>query len=436
MKERTDGLQRLKPGVYVNPSDDRYELKAMRYQAISPSSPIHEAKLLVRAGQYRKAKERYLTLLRHKESMELHKQLAPLLTYDETLDMLNKYWHFKQLRRFYQDHAKTYAQRSTTRRARMSWLPWLLLCLVLLALPFLYHYVYRHTITTTIDESYQNTIEHIGVLPSTQFAGNIRVGTLTTNGIAHAVDTSTMTPDLPYKLLYDGTPEGYAVSEGDNLFTIYILNTVAPSASVTTQRAPVSSAPTSAISSADLNVARTAYAYYLTTHGDVPPATLQPLASMVPRASVLSNIDYVPTTDPTTALTSSATRIVPFVQPVVRIDLRDRTLLLQSDGQTVLRTAVGIGAASSPTPTGDFVVSQRIVNHAANAYGKYIFPLNETNYAIHGTNQEGRIGGADSLGCIELPASALQKLYDTIPVGTRVEIENGATLSPPTWFKA
>ncbi|MFB5193190.1 hypothetical protein [Alicyclobacillus fastidiosus] len=201
MKDRTDGLLRLKPGVYVNPSDEQYELKAMRYQVFSPSSPIHEAKLLVRAGQYRKAKDLYLALLRHKESMELHKQLAPLLTYHETMDMLNKYWDFKPLRRFYQDHAKSYAkQRWMIRLARLSWL---LLCLLLIALPFLYHHLYRHTVATTIDESYQNTTQHIAELPSTHFAGSIEMDAQTASGIAHAVDTATMTPNASYELLGD-----------------------------------------------------------------------------------------------------------------------------------------------------------------------------------------------------------------------------------------
>ncbi|GEO27783.1 hypothetical protein AAC03nite_35680 [Alicyclobacillus acidoterrestris] len=434
MTKSTPGLRQLKPGVFIHDSDSQYELKAMRYRAYTPSSPIHEAKLLVRAGQYKQAKALYLSLLRHKENFALHRQLAPLLTYDETLAMIDKYWDYKKLRHFYQERAKTYPI-SGQRQSRTRWLPWLLVGLALVSLPLLYGlHRYLHRVTTTnIEETYQNTIQHIAQLPTFQFAGTIHVPTEDSDAIVHTVDTASMTPEAAYELLDNSVPVGYAVNHGNNQFSIYLLQNTTNTSSGQPVNDVVSQP---GISATQLNTVRTAYQYYLATHANQPPAKLTALEGMVPSSIDLSTIPYVPVTDPSTAITNGTSQPVPFVKPVVYINLQKRTLSLQLNGKTVLHTPVGIGNTNNPTPTGDFTVSERKVNHTAGVYGQYIFPLNESSYALHGTDDEHRIGSADSLGCIEIPSAALQKLYDTIPVGTQVLIQNGDTPAPPTSFRA
>ncbi|MDZ4815052.1 MAG: L,D-transpeptidase [Verrucomicrobiota bacterium] len=52
--------------------------------------------------------------------------------------------------------------------------------------------------------------------------------------------------------------------------------------------------------------------------------------------------------------------------------------------------------------------------HNANTYFRYIY--------FHGTNQEQKIGSPQSDGCIRLRNEDMVKLYDLVPVKTKVEI--------------
>ena len=52
----------------------------------------------------------------------------------------------------------------------------------------------------------------------------------------------------------------------------------------------------------------------------------------------------------------------------------------------------------------------------ARAYGRGIY--------IHGTSEEYRIGRPASYGCIRMRSSDVVRLFDSVPVGTRVEIVN------------
>lgn len=51
--------------------------------------------------------------------------------------------------------------------------------------------------------------------------------------------------------------------------------------------------------------------------------------------------------------------------------------------------------------------------------GAYVFDLGD-GYLIHGTKSESVLGHAVSHGCIRLGADNLKKLYDSVPVGTKV----------------
>jgi len=117
----------------------------------------------------------------------------------------------------------------------------------------------------------------------------------------------------------------------------------------------------------------------------------------------------------------------------VRIDvsLSRRTLELVRGGKVVRRVPLGIGAAGSPTPSGEYAVTDRLAGaEFSSAYGCCILALSGhqehpartwsgsgTRIAIHG----GALG-AVSNGCLHAPEGALRFLMTHVPLGTRVTI--------------
>lgn len=114
-------------------------------------------------------------------------------------------------------------------------------------------------------------------------------------------------------------------------------------------------------------------------------------------------------------------------------DLSERRLELRRGARVVRRVAVGIGGPSSPTPTGRFSVTDKLVPDRRQAfYGCCILALsgNQPNLrpgwaggdriAIHG----GSIGTAASAGCLHAPDAELRRLMKLLPVGTPVVIRD------------
>jgi lipoprotein-anchoring transpeptidase ErfK/SrfK len=114
---------------------------------------------------------------------------------------------------------------------------------------------------------------------------------------------------------------------------------------------------------------------------------------------------------------------------VVSLSTQRLTLLR---GRTVLtRIPVGIGAAGTPTPTGQFAVTDKLSGaRYGDVYGCCILALSahqphpsptwsgsDTRIAIHG----GALG-AISNGCVHATPEALRFLMARVPLGTRVTI--------------
>jgi len=59
------------------------------------------------------------------------------------------------------------------------------------------------------------------------------------------------------------------------------------------------------------------------------------------------------------------------VDTEIRVDLRSATLTLTKQGKTLLRTRVGVGKASTPTPEGHFWVREKLRVKNAPVYGNY-----------------------------------------------------------------
>jgi hypothetical protein len=117
------------------------------------------------------------------------------------------------------------------------------------------------------------------------------------------------------------------------------------------------------------------------------------------------------------------------------IRLGARTLELRRDRRVVRRFTVGIGAPSSPTPTGRFAVTDKLRGGAYSpAYGCCILALSARQthlpagwtggdrIAIHGTNAPATIGRALSTGCVHADDAELRYLMARVPLGTPVRI--------------
>jgi lipoprotein-anchoring transpeptidase ErfK/SrfK len=112
-----------------------------------------------------------------------------------------------------------------------------------------------------------------------------------------------------------------------------------------------------------------------------------------------------------------------------------REVVVRRAGHVVERFPVAIGSASTPTPTGRFAVTDKLLTEdPASVYGCCILALSAhqprtpqgwgggDRVAIHATNLPETIGTAASLGCLRGPADEIRRLIHTVPLGTVVTI--------------
>jgi lipoprotein-anchoring transpeptidase ErfK/SrfK len=119
---------------------------------------------------------------------------------------------------------------------------------------------------------------------------------------------------------------------------------------------------------------------------------------------------------------------------VVLVSIPDRQLAVIEDGKVLAYFPVAVGAAVSPSPTGEFEVVNRVANpayyHAGvvmaasenSPVGTRWIGLNLKGYGIHGTNAPRSIGRAASHGCIRLSNRDVERLYAMLRVGDVVSI--------------
>jgi len=125
--------------------------------------------------------------------------------------------------------------------------------------------------------------------------------------------------------------------------------------------------------------------------------------------------------------------------PVYRVRTRlviDRDRLLATlyrSGRRIWRSAIGVGAAGSPTPAGLFWIREKfMVANPDGPYGPQAFgtsgysPLSDWPgggvIGIHGTNEPDLIPGRPSHGCIRVPNPALGRLYRLMAIGTPMQV--------------
>jgi lipoprotein-anchoring transpeptidase ErfK/SrfK len=138
--------------------------------------------------------------------------------------------------------------------------------------------------------------------------------------------------------------------------------------------------------------------------------------------------------DPT-RLRAGETLLLPLEPVTVRVSLARRLLGVYVGDALAREFEVGVGAACSPTPPGDYVVGDKQLNPDWHPPGgrtiKYGDPRNElgdawiaigspehpTGYGIHGTNRPETVGTECSHGCVRLANAEAVEVYWWVRTG-------------------
>jgi lipoprotein-anchoring transpeptidase ErfK/SrfK len=119
---------------------------------------------------------------------------------------------------------------------------------------------------------------------------------------------------------------------------------------------------------------------------------------------------------------------------VVLVSIPDRKLAVMENGKVIATFPVAVGAAASPSPTGEFQIVNRVANPTYyrpgtvipsgkdNPVGTRWVGLSQKGYGIHGTNAPRSVGHAASHGCIRLRNRDIEKLFTMVQVGDVVQI--------------
>lgn len=123
-------------------------------------------------------------------------------------------------------------------------------------------------------------------------------------------------------------------------------------------------------------------------------------------------------------------------QKRILINAASRIMLLYDDDTRLAMYHLGLGKVSTPTPTGYYKIGTKEINPPwidpsdpeyevpsgpDNPLG-YRWMQFSGNYGIHGTNRPDSIGYYVSNGCIRMSEQDVEELFETVEVGTPIEI--------------
>jgi len=132
-----------------------------------------------------------------------------------------------------------------------------------------------------------------------------------------------------------------------------------------------------------------------------------------------------PLTEGGRPVSASTLKGVPYLEKPLEIIVdRSRHRLAVVSGNVLLRN-YEVGLGGSKTPTGTYAISDKVVNPNGRSNGEFGsrgMQLSETDYAIHGTNDPGSIGGDESHGCVRMNKDDIEELFDMVPAGTKVTL--------------
>jgi lipoprotein-anchoring transpeptidase ErfK/SrfK len=118
----------------------------------------------------------------------------------------------------------------------------------------------------------------------------------------------------------------------------------------------------------------------------------------------------------------------------VHVDLSEHRLTVEKRGQVLFGTRTATGTSSSPTPVGDYFVTDRIP-FSGGYLGTFAFGISGiqprlpagwsggNQLAIHGTNDPSSIGTSASAGCMRVSERTLDRLKPLLRLGTPVIVE-------------
>ena len=115
----------------------------------------------------------------------------------------------------------------------------------------------------------------------------------------------------------------------------------------------------------------------------------------------------------------------------VQVDISEHRITVSRAGQHVLGMPAATGAAVSPTPPGEYFVTDRI-SFSGGSLGTFAFGISGiqpklppgwsggNQLAIHGTNDPSSIGRSASAGCMRVSERSLDLLQPLLQLGTPV----------------
>lgn len=118
----------------------------------------------------------------------------------------------------------------------------------------------------------------------------------------------------------------------------------------------------------------------------------------------------------------------------ILVSIPERKLAVVNDGHVVKTYRIAVGADTSPSPTGEFIIVNKVADPtyyrpgtvitpgAGNPLGSRWLGLDKEHYGIHGTNEPQSIGRAASHGCIRMANADVEELFALAHAGDTVEI--------------
>jgi lipoprotein-anchoring transpeptidase ErfK/SrfK len=119
----------------------------------------------------------------------------------------------------------------------------------------------------------------------------------------------------------------------------------------------------------------------------------------------------------------------------VEVHTGSHQLLVYRGDQQVLMTRAGIGTKDTPTPGGEYFLTELLKTDSPDGpYGPYAYGISGQSttlksfngqppvIGLHGTNQPELLGKNVSHGCVRISNDAITKLTKLLPLGTPVEI--------------
>ncbi len=118
----------------------------------------------------------------------------------------------------------------------------------------------------------------------------------------------------------------------------------------------------------------------------------------------------------------------------VEVDLSEHRVTVTELGRVLFRASGATGSAASPTPVGEYFVTDRVPFSGGGSYGSFAFGISGiqpnlppgwsggNQLAIHGTNEPWTIGRSASAGCIRVSERTLGRLLPLLGYGTPVVI--------------